>query len=154
MRHKRAEVIERTMREFKQLDRLVSKLTNEQWRRRLPRPETKDPWTVKDSLAHITYWKADVIRSIRNQRPPAEMRGLNETQENHLIYVRWRKRPPQEVLAWHRRVHREVLAALRKAPAEWFSARDRKADWPYDLDGHSSYHRVKDIEDALSKHKS
>jgi hypothetical protein len=54
------------------------------------------------------------------------------------------------VLAWHRQVQEDVLAALQAAPDEWFSARERNSDWPYDLDGHSAYHRVKDIERALA----
>lgn len=32
--------------------------------------------------------------------------------------------------------------------------RDRGAEWPFDLDGHSSYHRVKDIEQALKPSSS
>jgi hypothetical protein len=72
-----------------------------------------------------------------------------ESEANHLIYIRWRDRSPQEVLAWHRQVQEEVLAALREAPEEWFSCRKRRAEWPYDLDGHSAYHRVRDIEQAL-----
>src|SRR5512141_3466444 len=115
MRHKRDAVIARTIQEFKLLDRLVATLTDEQWKRRLPRPETKDPWTVKDALAHITHWKADVIRSIHGQPRPPKDRGLTETEENHLIYARWHRRSPQEVLAWHRQVQKDVLAALRKA---------------------------------------
>jgi hypothetical protein len=43
MRHNREEVIERTIRAFESLDRLAAKLTGEEWDRRLPRPETKDP---------------------------------------------------------------------------------------------------------------
>jgi hypothetical protein len=108
---------------------------------------------VKDAVAHITYFKADVIRAARKQARPAQMRGLNETDENRLIYVRWRKRPPQEVLAWHRQVQQDVLGALRAAPDEWFSGKERRADWPFDLDGHSAYHRVKDIEEALRRPK-
>ncbi len=153
MRHTRKEVIDRTLREFKLLERLVAKLSEEDWGRLVPRPETKDAWTVKDAVAHITYSKADVIRSARKQARPAQMRGLNVTDENHLIYVRWRKRPPQEVLAWHRQVQKDVLAALRAAPDEWFSGKERRADWPFDLDGHSAYHRVKDIEEALRRPK-
>jgi hypothetical protein len=42
MRHTREEVIKRTIREYKLLDRVVARLTDEEWRRRLPRPETKD----------------------------------------------------------------------------------------------------------------
>ena len=148
MRHTREEVIQRTIQEFDLLDQLVANLSEADWQRPLPRPETKDPWTVKDALAHITHWKADVIRSIRGQRIPPEERGLNETDGNHLIYMRWRDRSPQEVLAWHRQVQEDALAALREAPDKWFSGKERRPEWPFDLDGHSTYHRVHDIERA------
>ena len=151
MRHSREEVIKRTIQEFELLDHLVAHLTNEEWNRLLLRSESKDPWTVKDALAHITHWKADVARSARRQHRPTEERGLNINQGNHLVYVRWHNRSPQAVLAWHRQVQKDVLAALQEAPEEWFSGRERGPDWPGDLDSHSSYHRVKDIEQALKK---
>ena len=150
MRHHRDEVIERTIREFELLENLVATLTDEDWQRILPRPETKDPWTVKDALAHITYWKANVARVIRKQRRPPEERGLEFHEHNHLIYMRWRDRSPQEVLAWHRQVQQDVLAALNEAPDAWFSAKEHNPDWPFDLDGHSTFHRVKDIARALA----
>ncbi|MGE5221731.1 MAG: hypothetical protein ACM3PY_04795, partial [Omnitrophica WOR_2 bacterium] len=105
MRHTREEVIEREVREFELLDNLLAGLSTEDWERLLPRPETKDPWTVKDALAHITHWKADVARSARRQRRPPEERGLATNDGNHLVYMRWRDRSPQEVLDWHRQVH-------------------------------------------------
>lgn len=150
MRHTREEVIQRTIREFKLLDRLVCNLTEEEWNRLLSRPETKDPWTIKDALAHITHWKADVARSIRRQPRPMETR-LPTNQGNHLVYEGWHDRSPQEVLAWHRQVHEDVLSALRETPEEWFTGKDRKPEWPGDLDSHSAYHRMKDIEMALKK---
>ncbi len=149
MRHTREEVIKRTVREFKLLDDLVSTLTDEEWNRLVIRPETKDPWTVKDALAHITHFKADIIRKIKKQFIPVEVKGLSETDENHLIYARWRDRSPEEVLTWHKQVQRDVLAALQNAPEKWFNGRERSTEWPFDLDSHSSYHRVKDIEQAL-----
>ena len=151
MRHKREHVIERTIREFELLDHLVANLTNEEWNRLLLRPESKDPWTVKDALAHITHWKADAARSARRQRRPAEERGLNANQINHLVYLRWHNRSPKEVFAWHRQVQKDVLVALQEAPDEWFSGKERGPDWPGDLDSHSTYHRVKDIERVLNK---
>jgi len=151
MRHSRKEVIKRTIREFKLLDDLVSSLTNEDWNRLLSRPETKDAWTVKDALAHVTHFKADVVRKIKKQPIPVEVKGLSETDENHLIYARWRDRSPQEVLAWHRQVQDDVLAALQGAPEEWFSGREHRPEWPFDLESHSRYHRIKDIEQALKK---
>lgn len=149
MRHNREEVIERAKREFALLDTLVAGFTAEDWERPAPRPETKDPWTVKDVLAHITHWKADVARSARGLPVPPEERGLGITDGNRLVYLRWRDRSPEEVLAWHRAVHADVLAVLREAPEAWFSGRERGAEWPNDLDSHSSYHRMKDIEPGL-----
>lgn len=154
MRHNRAEVIERTTREYKLLDRLVSKLTDDEWDRRLSRPETRDPWTVKDALVHITYRKANMVRTIRKQRRPPDERGLSPDDLNHVVYLRWRGRSPQEVLAWHRQVQKDILAALKEAPLTWFSDRERSTDWPYHLEGHSSFHRVRDIEQALQRGKA
>jgi len=153
MRHTREEVIQRTIQEFELLDRLVSDLTDEEWNRLLRRSESKDPWTIKDALAHITHWKADVGRSARRQPRSTESR-LKINEGNHLVYLRWHERSPQEVLAWHRQVQQDVLAALQEAPEKWFSGRERNPDWPGDLDGHSAYHRVKDIEEALKKGKN
>jgi hypothetical protein len=150
MRHTREEVIQRTIQEFDLLDQLVANLSEADWQRPLPRPETKDPWTVKDALAHITHWKADVARSIRKQPVPPEERGLGINEGNQLVYMRWRDRSPQEVLAWHRQVQQDVLAALREAPEAYFSGKEHRPEWPNDLDGHSTYHRVKDIEQALA----
>lgn len=155
MRHSREEVIERVIHEFQLLDQLVAGLNNDEWERLLSRPETKDPWSVKDAVAHIAHWKADVIRSIRGQRRPPEERGLETNVANHLVYQRWHNRPPQEVLAWHRQVQQDLLTALRAAPEQWFTGRERRTEWPYDLDGHSAYHRVNDIKRALAaKNKS
>ena len=151
MRHNREQVIKRTIQEFELLDHLVANLSNEDWNRLVHRPESKDLWTVKDALAHITHWKADVARSARRQRIPIEERGLNTNQGNHLVYLHWHNRSPDEVLAWHRQVQKDVLATLQEAPEEWFSGRERGPDWPGDLDGHSTCHRVKDIEQALNR---
>ena len=150
MRHNREEVIERTIREFELLDQLVANLTDADWARLVPRPETKEPWTVKDSLVHITHWKANTARSAMGQRRPPEERGLEVNDVNHLIYLSWRDRSPQEVLAWHRQVQEDVLAALRAAPEAWFSGREHGADWPGDLTSHSAAHRVRDIERAVA----
>lgn len=150
MRHKRDELIQRANEEYQRLEDLISKLNADDWERLLPRPEGKDPWTVKDALVHITRWRADVVRSIRGQRRPPEERGLETNAANHLVYERWRDRPVEEVLAWHRQVQEEVLAALREAPEAYFSGKERNPQWPFDLIGHSAYHRERDIERALA----
>lgn len=151
MRHNREEVIERAVREFNLLDRLVSGLSAADWERPLGRPEGKDLWTVKDALAHITYWKADWTRAVRGERRAPEDRGLKYNEQNHVVYLRWRERSAQDVLAWHRQAQEDLLSALRDAPDEWFNGRELSADWPSDLDGHSANHRIKDIERALAE---
>jgi hypothetical protein len=149
MKHSREEVIERTKREFMSLDQLLEGLREEDWDLLVPRPEGKDPWTVKDAVAHITHWKADVIRSIHGQRRPAEQQALSENEANHFIYMQWHAQSWREVLAWHRHIQEELVQALQSAPEKWFSGRERRAEWPYDLDGHSAFHRTRDIERAL-----
>src|SRR5512135_579698 len=112
MPHTREEVIDRTIREFELLNQLIERVSDEDWQLPLGRPEGKDPWTVKDALAHIIYWKASVARTARGQHLPAELKGLQYDDQNHLIYIRWHDRSPQEIVAWHRQVHEDVLAAI------------------------------------------
>ena len=149
MRHTRKEVVKRARREFAKLDHLVAHLRPADWSRRVPRPSTRDAWTVKEALAHIVYWKEHTARVIRGERRPPEMRGLDVDQINRLIYQRWRRRRPSEVLEWHRRAHDDVLRTLLRTPEAWFGRRERSAQWPLDFDGHSAAHRVKDIDGAL-----
>jgi len=149
MFHTRRKVLARTREEYRALDAVVGRLRPRDWSRLVPRPETKDAWTVKDALAHIVYWKAHSARVFRSERRPTELRGLAINDLNHVIYERWRTRPPAEVVAWHRLVQQEVLTALAARPDAWFSQRQRGPDWPADFDGHSAWHRVKDIAAAV-----
>src|SRR5215470_6572203 len=109
MRHTRDDVVRRTVEEFERLDELIGRLRPEDWDRRVPRPEGRDPWTVKDALGHIVWWKELTTRVIRRQRRPPEFRGLDVPQVNRIVYERWRDRPAAEVVEWHRRVHYDAL---------------------------------------------
>ena len=150
MRHVKEEVLRRTADEFERLDRLVARLRPEDWERRVPRPEGRDPWTVKDALVHVVWWKEHTTRVIRRQRRPPEFRGLGVPEVNELVYRRWRDRATAEVVEWHRRVHEDAVRALTETPAPWFGHRERSPAWPGDFDGHSAAHRVRDIEAALA----
>lgn len=150
MRHKKRDVIARTRREFAILDRLVKRLRAADWKRLVPRPAARDPWTVKDALAHIVYWKEHSARVFRGERRLPEMRGLDVNAINRLIYRRWRRRQPRELVAWHRQVQKDVMKTLAANPPAWFSRRDRSPKWPLDFDAHSADHRRDDIEAALA----
>ncbi len=155
MTHTRDEVIRRTISEFSRLDRLVSGLSAAEWNKPVPRPEGKDPWTVKDALAHVTFFKELVARTARGEPAmPQELKGLTITEQNHLLYKRYHRWTPRKVLEWHRQVQAELVKALKGAPDRWFTRPSRRADWPFDADGHSAVHRVKDIQGALAKPKT
>lgn len=150
MRHTRKDVVDRTRRELAELDRLVSRLRPADWKRVVPRSPGHDRWTVKDALAHIVYWKEHSLRVFRGERRPPELRGLDVSGINRLVWERWRRRPSRDVVAWHRRVHADALATFAGLPDEWFSRREHAPEWPADFGGHSAAHRMKDIEAALA----
>jgi Mycothiol maleylpyruvate isomerase N-terminal domain len=151
MRHTRTGVIERTRAEYAELDRLVKRLKPADWRRRVPRPEGKDPWTVKDALAHIVYWKEHTERYFRGAKRPDYLKGIDVSGINAVIYRRWRSRPPSDVVDAHKRIQKTVLKTLRATPEEFFTRREHNADWPGDFTSHSRWHRIRDIEAAITK---
>jgi hypothetical protein len=153
MRHTKREVITRTVKEFQELDHLVTRLRPADWRRPVPRPETKDPWTVKDALAHIVHWKEHTARVFRREKAPPELRGLSINAGNRIVYDRWRSRRPSEVVAFHRRVQDGVMRTLRATPEDYFTRREHNPDWPGDFTSHSARHRVRDIEAAINSSK-
>jgi hypothetical protein len=149
MKHTKKSVMARTKLEYQQLDRIVSKIKPSDWVRRVPRPESRDPWTVKDALAHIVYWKEHSARVVRGEKRLPELRGLEVNAINALIYKRWRGKQPAEVVAYHRQTQEDVMCSLRDKPQEWFTGKDRGPYWPGDFDSHSAWHRVRDIEATI-----
>jgi hypothetical protein len=149
VRHSRKEVIERSRKEFQHLDKLVARLKPADWRRPVPRPAGKDTWTVKDSLAHIVHWKEHTARVFRGDKRPSELRGLEVNAINRIVYERWHRRRPAEIVAWHRQVQADVIRTLHATPEDFFTRKERGADWPGDFTSHSAWHRVRDIEAAV-----
>ena len=87
MRHTRAEVIKRANAGVQGAwIALWQSSRPRNGRGACPAPRRRIPWTVKDTLAHITYWKAGVTLSARGQRRPAAESKLKITDVNRLIY--------------------------------------------------------------------
>ncbi len=74
---------------------------------------------------------------------------MNES--NHVIYEQWKERPLADVLKWHRSVQADLVQALKDAPDTLFSTRQRAGTWPRAAAGHSTEHRVKDLELPFAK---
>lgn len=151
VRHRKEDVRARAEAEFARLDELVRSLGPADWEAPVPRPPGKDPWTVKDALCHVIFWKAHQSRVFRGDRPPDDERGLDVSTLNHKVWLDWRGATPTEVTLWHRRVHAEVLQAIDARDEDWFAGRLRSVWWPGDLESHSADHRVKDVEAALAR---
>ena len=154
MKHTRAGVIERVQAEYRSLDRIVKRLTPADLRRPAMREEAPIRFTVKDVLAHINAWKWHeervVTKNTGPRRPydPPKTSALADT--NAGIYRRSHRTPAATIVAEHRAAHRAMLKALRSVPAEYFSARERSPQWPFDAIGHVAEHRRKHLEPLLA----
>lgn len=150
VRHSRAEVEARAIREHRELDALARRLRPAEWDLLVPRRVASDPWTVKDAFAHVVFWKSWSARVIRGERPPEVFRGLHAHRVNRIVWADWRDASVDAVLAWHERVQRDVLAAIDGRGEAWFGSRPRSPFWPADFESHSAEHRLRDIEAALN----
>lgn len=151
IRRTKARVIQRVEAEYRALDRAVRSLTPNAFHRAAFERVKREPWTVKDALAHVVAWKHFTVLSLRRERRPAEYRGLTTVVANAKLYRSWHRKSARAVVAAHRAVHREVLAALRDMSRESISGRPRSEYWPFDLVGHSTEHRVRHIEPATKR---
>jgi Protein of unknown function (DUF1706) len=153
VKHTRAGVIERVEAEYRSLDTIVKRLTPADLRKPAMREEAPIRFTVKDVLAHINAWKWNEERVITKRtgprRPydPPKTSALADT--NAGIYRRSHRTPAATIVAEHRAAHRAMLKALRAAPAEYFSGRERSSQWPFDAVGHVAEHRRKHLEPLL-----
>ena len=116
-------------------------------RARIPR----ERWTAKDALAHVVEWERQALRALRGEATDPELRGLPIDRKNRILYERWHRRPPRDVVAYARSVHRDVLAALRALPEAYFTTTPRSPYWPNDLVGHPAAHRQRHLEALLAE---
>jgi len=70
---------------------------------RLTEPGVEGDWSIKDIVAHITYyesWVVDCLTAIQHggPLPQSEFKGLSMDERNAIIYVRNRGRPLADVL--------------------------------------------------------
>ena len=85
---------------------------------RLTEPGVEGNWSLKDIIAHITYfetWAADNVIAIRRgePRPQAEYQGLEVDEENARIYERLRAKPLDQVLQESRTSFQRSIEAVQ-----------------------------------------
>jgi len=84
---------------------------------RLTEPGVEGDWSLKDIIAHITYyevWTADDVIAIRRGEPrsPVEYQGLEMDERNARIYERNRVKSLAEVLQESQAAFQRSLAAV------------------------------------------
>jgi hypothetical protein len=85
---------------------------------RLTEPGVEGDWSLKDIIAHITYfetWAADNVMAFRRgePQPQAEYKGLEVDEENARIYERLRVRPLDQVLQDSRASFQRSIEAVQ-----------------------------------------
>jgi hypothetical protein len=85
---------------------------------RLAEPGVEGNWSLKDIIAHITYfetWAADNVLAFRRgePQPQSEYKGLEIDEENARLYERFRAKPLDQVLQDSRTTFQRSIEAVQ-----------------------------------------
>jgi uncharacterized protein (TIGR03083 family) len=106
--------------ERERLERVVAQVPPQ----RLEEPTLEGGWSLKDTLAHLSWWERRTAHALRSGAlslpdtgPLALAASLTYDDTwvdrvNALVYQHYRQHPANEVLEEFRRAHEEMLAAL------------------------------------------
>jgi hypothetical protein len=85
-------------------------------------PGVNGDWTVKDLLAHITWWEQHLLRRLRTGRDDLYQEGVSvqvsTDQANALMIAASRSRPLPEILDEFSASYKEVLAGIEALTEE------------------------------------
>jgi hypothetical protein len=117
----KADLLGRIQNEWEALDRLVSRLSEDQLNVR-----DSGGWSTKDNLAHLASWEQFMILCYLQKRPAYQsiqidektFKKLDENGINEILFRRNKDQSAAEVLKLFRDSHQQVLAYLEKIPFE------------------------------------
>jgi uncharacterized protein (TIGR03083 family) len=96
----------------------------------LAEPGAMGDWSVKDILAHVTWWEAEALKHlpliIKEGRPPrysTQYGGIDAF--NALMIEQKRGLPLAEVLQQQEETHRQLIAYIQNVPEEQFTRETR-----------------------------
>jgi len=107
----RAELLQRDAAEFDELERLLAQLTPAQ----MTAPAMNLGWSVKDNLAHLTYWQRHLITMVEQDGHRLIPEGEEHDVSNARIYVENKDRSLADIQADLRQTHdhyRRLVALL------------------------------------------
>lgn len=121
------------------LDALLAAMSEAQ----MTQPGVAGDWSVKDHLAHLTWWGRRVITVLQGGADPIDaMPGDEKTEDeiNANVYGANRDRPLAEVRADFEATHHDMQQLIETLPDETLAA---KEGW---ISGNSDYHYNEHIE--------
>ncbi len=81
---------------------------------RLDEPGVEGEWSVKDIVAHVTWYEREMIDLFNTHvLTGSELWGQPQDARNAEVFKQNRERPPTEILAEAQQVFRELYAALQ-----------------------------------------
>jgi hypothetical protein len=119
------ELLQRSRERHAQLEALLAQLTDAD----LTRPGVTDDWSVKDHLAHLTWWEQRVILVLGGAPDPIDaISGDEQTEDsvNAYVFAANRDRPLAEVRAAFDSSYQEMQHLIETVPDDVLAER---YDW-------------------------
>jgi uncharacterized protein (TIGR03083 family) len=113
----KAELIDALRSQRERLEAALAGMSEAQ----IAKPGTADHWSVKDILAHLTFYERQLIDNLERAKrgePPQEEEAETTDALNARVYARNRERPLADVLADFHQTYRRLLDVLQVLPEE------------------------------------
>lgn len=130
---------------------------------RMTEPGLPGGWSVKDVIAHITWYEREMIGMLKAMAlVGSDLWQLPHDERNVPIYEKNRDRPLEEVLSEAEQVYAQLFEAIASLSEDELSDpshfRDMPSEWtPWDViagNTHEHYHQhIPDIREWLQEHK-
>jgi hypothetical protein len=159
----KAELVARRRALYTHFDALIEGLSEQQ----LQLPGVDGDWSVKDHLAHLTFWERlnllDMLKAIEQGTSWTDP-GLERTEEvrdqtNQQVYLHNKDRSLADVLSEFQATHQQVMESLEKlseeelkTPYDWLEG-ETIMTWLSDPNGHYQEHE-QSIRDWLARQSS
>jgi hypothetical protein len=118
----KAELLENLRREHDALADTIAPLTPEQMTTAGVHGEGNEPWSVKDILAHITWWEQSVFGWLglppAVERSPLPQGNLSDDEANHAIYEGNKDLGLADVVSRFKQSYARLLQAVGEASEE------------------------------------
>jgi Mycothiol maleylpyruvate isomerase N-terminal domain len=116
--NRKAQILEQVRATHQEFEGILAQIAPD----RLTQPGVNGDWTVKDVLAHITWWEQHLLRRLRTGQDDLYTPDVDPREATHevnaVVFAASRERPLDDVRAEFGASYRELLAELEALPPE------------------------------------